>query len=197
MFKCAANRGQSETVPSLKKLCTFYAQRTYVVKVIAIYMRIHTEKSADNRAHCVAEVSGEGDACVQVRNDQRRLDSLEQIGSEPILLGKTFSSSRMPWVQFISASTYSGAGSLVGLLYLAPSSQRYSYLQESSVNHARQVVLKTHRGPADMIGHWFMVSMSVLCHHARRTITDLLWCAELGDGPIQHIQMIEEVDGFR
>lgn len=49
--------------------------------------------------------------------------------SSPILLGNTISSSSKLCAQFISASTYSGAGSFAGRLYLTPSSQRYSYLR--------------------------------------------------------------------
>jgi hypothetical protein len=73
----------------------------------------------------------------------------------PILLGKTFSSSRRFWAQFISASTYSGAGSLVGLLNLTPSSQRYSYLCPRSALETihRPHTQRTNLGPADIIGH--------------------------------------------
>lgn len=46
----------------------------------------------------------------------------------PIWFGKMDSSSSKLCAQFISASTYSGAVSLVGRLYLTPSSHRYSYL---------------------------------------------------------------------
>jgi len=40
-----------------------YAQSTYVVKVIAVYMRIYAEQPTDDRAHRVSEILGEGYAC--------------------------------------------------------------------------------------------------------------------------------------
>ncbi len=49
-------------------------------------------------------------------------------GDAPISLGNSSSLSSSPCAQFISASTYSGAGSFVAFLYRTPSSQRYSYL---------------------------------------------------------------------
>jgi len=79
----------------------------------------------------------------------------ETKASSPILFGNTFSSSNMFCAQFIKASTYSGAGNLVGRLYLTPSSHKYSYLPSpgQTTYHKMNIEVKTNRGPEDMIGH--------------------------------------------
>ena len=152
----------------------------------------------------------------------------------PILFGKISSLSRRPCAQFISASTYSGAGSFVGRLNRTPSSHRYSYLmrptsRSESVRcgglprHAKKMeeLLKTYRGPADIIGHWSpkvhpasrwsggnckpvamrWSSGGEICIIEQRArlrtkivVSYLLWRAELCYGPIQHVEMIEEID---
>jgi len=71
-------------------------QSAYVVKVIAVYMRIYAEQPTDNCAHRVAEIPGEGHAyimpvsavlawIVQMENDQFYLGkrSHHQGGSGP------------------------------------------------------------------------------------------------------------------
>ena len=104
---------------------TFYSKSTDLIEMATIYMRIDTEEAANNGPNGVTEVLGEGNTYPKDRK-QAILQRLKQ--HLPILLGNIDSSSSRFCAQFINASTYSGAGSLVGRLYLTPSSQRYSYL---------------------------------------------------------------------
>lgn len=103
---------------------TFYAKSTDLIKVIAVQMRIHTEQPSYNRPYSITEVPRKRNTW----NNSQWSNIRKKVPYIPILLGKTASSSSNDWAQFISASTYSGAGSFVGRLYLTPSSQRYSYL---------------------------------------------------------------------
>jgi hypothetical protein len=105
---------------------TFDSQSTNMIKMITVYMRVYPEESTGDRSYCVTEISWERDACRRCQKTDRPFRQR----TLPILFGKIVSSSRMPCVQFINASTYSGAGSFVGRLNLMPSSQRYSYLPD-------------------------------------------------------------------
>ena len=125
---------------------TFDSKRADVIKVVAVEVRVYPEQPAEECAHSITEISREWYAWKDIsyvydRSDGMRVGGMSSnrifFGWErkekgaphsPICIGKIRSSSRMPCAQFMSASTYSGAGSFEGRLYLTPSSQRYSYL---------------------------------------------------------------------
>ena len=46
----------SESKPSV---ITFNAKRADLVEMVAVYVRVHAEQSADDRAHRLSKISGE------------------------------------------------------------------------------------------------------------------------------------------
>jgi len=93
---------------------TFDAERADLIKVVAVYVRVHAEQSSHDGAHGVFECPRERHTYIHPF-----VSSAKKKGSRedaPIVLGNTDSSSRMFWAQFMRASTYSGAGSFVGRL---------------------------------------------------------------------------------
>jgi len=92
---------------------TFDAERADLIKVIAVYVRVHAEQSSHDGAHGVFERPRERHTYDPSSAAQKKLGSREDA---PIAFGKTDSSSRIFWAQFMRASTYSGAGSFVGRL---------------------------------------------------------------------------------
>jgi hypothetical protein len=91
---------------------TFNAERADLIKVVGVYVCIHAKQSSHNGAHSVFECPREWHAYASISGG-RKQGKQEEI---PMVFGKTASSSRILWVQFIRASTYSGAGSFVGRL---------------------------------------------------------------------------------
>jgi hypothetical protein len=92
---------------------TFNPERTDLIKVVAVYVRIYTEQSAHDGAHCLFECSGKWHAYALLRREAYTKSKWQDV---PMVFGKTASSSRIFWAQFMRASTYSGAGSFVGRL---------------------------------------------------------------------------------
>jgi hypothetical protein len=70
------------------------------------------------------------DSSIRFRIDapRRRQTTAALTIDVPILDGKTSSSSSRPCTHVMSASTYCGAESAVGFLYVVPSSNKNSYL---------------------------------------------------------------------
>lgn len=129
--------------------------------------------------------------------------------------GKTSSSSRSDCTQFMSASTYSGAGRAVGFLYVVPSSKRNSNLK-SGEEQARSVScfcawavwdgMSITAGKEDCapgagrhdgtLAKEVEVSagpqIELLTARAHRLLR-----AELGDRAVEHVDVVEEVDDWR
>lgn len=63
MLRCAARdvliKGQAGAIVAKY---TLDAQRAYMVKVVAVYVRIYAEQATDDRPHGVSEISGKRNA---------------------------------------------------------------------------------------------------------------------------------------
>ena len=161
--------------------------------MVAVYVCIDAEQSAHNHAHGLSEVLWEGHTYCDTWSALDSLKRITQNGGtngvrEHSLIIKDVLGPVHKRIDIL------GSRQLRRTLVLLPIFPEV-FISEDKVNTGYPAFHHSHLGPADIIGH-YKASMNGSDVERRSDAAYLLRRAEFGNCAVEHIQMVEEVNGY-